>query len=146
MFAGSHLLTIDDKGRLAIPARFRQQLADDYGLQVFITRSYEPCLEIYPAAVFRELAEQIQAMAPGAARDKLKHVFIGNAVDTEIDKQGRVLLPQLLRKFARLDSNAMLVGQINRFDVWAEDLWNEKFGDNSAAADDLASAFAQLRR
>lgn len=146
MFAGSHLLTMDDKGRLAIPARFRQQLADEFGLQVFITRAYEPCLEIYPATVFRELADQIQAMAPGAARDKLKHVFIGNAVETEIDKQGRVLLPQLLRKFARLDGSAMLVGQINRFDVWAEDLWSEKFGDGAAAAEELAAAFALLRR
>lgn len=146
MFAGSHLLTIDDKGRVAIPARFRQQLADDYGQQVFITRSYETCLEIYPAPVFRELAEQIQALPDRRAADRLKQVFIGNAVETEIDKQGRVLLPQLLRKLAQLDGSAVIVGQINRFDVWSEKLWNERFGDGSGADADLAGAFALLRR
>jgi MraZ protein len=146
MFAGSHLLTIDDKGRMAVPARFRQQLADDYGLQVFITRAYEPCLEIYPATVFRDLAEQIQAMPDRRAADRLNQVFIGSAVETEIDRQGRVLLPQLLRKLAHLEANAVIVGQINRFAVWSEKLWNERFGDGSTAGDDLASAFALLRR
>lgn len=144
MFAGSHLLTIDDKGRLAIPARFRQQLADKFGMQVFITRAYQPCIEIYPATVFRELAEQIQNLEDRGAADKLKEVFIGHAVETEMDKQGRVLLPQLLRRFARLESGAVLVGQINRFDVWAEDVWTEKFGEGRA--EDLASAFALLKR
>lgn len=144
MFAGSHLLTIDDKGRLAIPARFRQQLSDKYGLQVFITRAYQPCIEIYPASVFREVAEQIQNLEDRGAADKLKEVFIGHAVETEMDKQGRVLLPQLLRRFARLDGSAVLVGQINRFDIWAEDVWTEKFGEDRA--EDLASAFALLKR
>jgi MraZ protein len=144
MFAGSHLLTIDDKGRLAIPARFRQQLADDYGQQVFITRAYQPCVEIYPASVFKTLAEQIQNLDDRTAADKLKEVFIGHAVETEMDKQGRVLLPQILRRFARLDASAVLVGQINRFDIWAESVWTEKFGEDRA--DDLASAFALLKR
>lgn len=144
MFAGSHLLTIDDKGRLAIPARFRQQLADDYGAQIYITRAYQPCIEIYPAAVFKNLAEQIQNLEDRSAADKLKEVFIGHAVECEMDKQGRVLLPQILRRFARLNGAAVLVGQINRFDVWAEEVWTEKFGEGNA--EDLASAFALLKR
>ena len=148
MFAGSHLLTIDDKGRLAIPARFRQQLADDYGQQVYVTMGYEPCVEIYPAGVFKDLAQQIQDMSDRRAADKLKQAFIGRAVEMELDKQGRVLLPQLLRKLAHLDGSVVLVGQINRFDVWAENLWNERFGDaaGAGAAEDLAAAFSQLKR
>lgn len=144
MFAGSHLLTIDDKGRLAIPARFRQQLADDYGLQVVMTRAHKPCVEIYPASVFKSVADQIQNLSDGIAADLLKEVFIGHAVEAEIDKQGRVLLPQILRRHARLDAGAVLVGQINRFDIWSEDVWAEKFGDSSK--NDLASAFALIKR
>lgn len=144
MFAGSHLLTIDDKGRLAIPARFRQQLADDYGQQVFMTRAHKPCVEIYPASVFKSVAEQIQNLSDGNAADLLKEVFIGHAVETEIDKQGRVLLPQILRRHAHLEASAVLVGQINRFDIWSENVWAEKFGDSGKDA--LASAFALIKR
>ncbi len=144
MFAGSHLLTIDDKGRLAIPSRFRQQLSDEHGTQLFITRAYNPCIEVYPAPVFRELAEQIQNLDNRAAADKLKEVFIGHAVETEIDKQGRVLLPQILRRHARLETNAVLVGQITRFDIWSEDVWTQRFGEGNA--DELAAAFTLLKR
>lgn len=144
MFAGSHLLTVDDKGRLAIPSRFRQQLADEHGSQVFITRAYNPCIEVYPAPVFRALAEQIQNLDNRAAADKLKEVFIGHAVETEIDKQGRVLLPQILRRHARLEASAVMVGQITRFDIWSEDVWTQRFGEGNA--EELASAFTLLKR
>ncbi len=146
MFAGSHLLTIDDKGRMAIPSRVRQQLADNQSAQVFITRSYESCLEIYPAAAFHDVAEQIQNLADRRAADKLNKILIGNAVETEIDKQGRVLLPQLLRKFARLGSQAVLVGQIRRLDLWAEDLWTTRFGEGAGSPEELADVFSLIKR
>lgn len=145
MFAGSYALTIDDKGRMAIPARFRAQIADEFSSQLFITRSHHPCLEIYPAPAFHAVAAQIKTMDDRPKADLLNRIFIGSAVETEMDKQGRVLLPQLLRKLARLDSDAMLVGQIDRFDIWAEDLWNQKFGEGSDVSD-LAAAFAVLKR
>ena len=144
MFAGSHSLTIDDKGRLAIPARFRQQLNDDYGQQVVMTRAHKSCIEIYPASVFKSVADQIKNLSDGAAADLLKEIFIGHAVETEIDKQGRVLLPQILRRHARLETSAVLVGQIDRFDVWSEEIWAEKIGDSSK--NELASAFALIKR
>src|ERR1041385_2117123 len=117
MFAGSHQLSIDDKGRLAIPSRFRAQLD---GANVFITRAHKPCLEVYPAAEFHRLAEQIEGLEDRRHADLLKEIFIGHAVETEVDKQGRVLLPQLLRRNASLDGTVMVVGQIKRFDVWSE--------------------------
>ena len=144
MFTGSHLLTVDDKGRLAIPARFRQQLGDTNPQQLFITRAHNPSIEIYPADVFYSVAEQIENLEDRRAADKLKEVFVGHAVETEIDKQGRVLLPQILRRHARLDTRAMLVGQTKRFDVWSEDIWTKKFDEGNA--DDLASVFALLKR
>jgi MraZ protein len=144
MFAGSHLLTVDDKGRLAIPARFRQQLADKFGLQVYLTRSYQPCVEIYPLATFHDVVRQIDEMADRKAADLATRAFIGHAEEIEIDKQGRVLLPQLLRKMAHLDSKAVAVGQNKRIEIWSEDVWTEKF--SAAQADELADAFAMLKR
>lgn len=145
MFAGSYPLTVDDKGRLAIPARFRAQIVEQCGSQLYITRSYQPCVEIYPAPAFHRVADEIKAMPNRTLADKLSHIFIGNAVDVEMDKQGRVLLPSLLRKAARLETDAVLVGQIDRFDLWPENLWTQKFGEGADAAA-LQEAFASLKR
>ena len=147
MFSGSYPLTIDDKGRLAIPARYRQELADSCHSQLFITRGPKPCLEIYPAHEFQKLADQIEAMEDREMADYLNERLIGSAHDVEIDKQGRVLLPGILRKHARLDGAAVLVGAIRRFELWAEDLWNERFGEDSPdKAAILKDAFRTLKR
>jgi MraZ protein len=145
MFAGSHLLTVDDKGRLAIPARFRAQLLEKYGPQVFITRSYQACVEIYPASEFRAVVEQIDQMADRRKADLATRAFIGHAEETEIDRQGRVLLPQLLRKLAHLDgdSDAVAVGQNKRIEIWSERVWTDKF---TAGQDELADAFSLVKR
>lgn len=148
MFAGTHHLTIDDKGRLAIPARYRQELADSCASQLFITKGPKPCLEIYPAPVFLALAEQIEAMDDRDEAEILKNWFIGFAVETEIDKQGRILLPPMLRKRTGLKYSALLVGQIRRFDLWPEDEWNARF---EMAADGTpvsapVEAFRKLKR
>lgn len=143
MFAGSHLLTVDDKGRLAIPSRFRVQLLEKYGPQVFITRSYLPCVEIYPVASYHSVVEQIEQMSDRKLADKATRAFIGNAQEAELDKQGRLLLPQLLRKLARIDSNAVAVGQNRRIEIWSEDIWTEF---SVGQADELADAFAFVKR
>jgi len=109
-----------------------------------ITRSYMPCVEIYTAAVFKDVVAQIEQMADRRKADQATRIFIGHAVETEIDKQGRVLLPQLLRKLAKLDGPAVLVGQNRRMDLWSEATWHEKFGE--AGAEDLAGAFALIKR
>ena len=144
MFAGSHLLTIDDKGRLAIPARFRQQLVEKYGPQIYVTRSYLPCVEIYPYSEFRAVVDQIEQMPDRRKADLAMRAFIGSAVESEIDKQGRVLLPQLLRKLAHLDASAVAVGQNKRIEIWSEDVWTAKF--SGGEAEELADAFSQVKR
>lgn len=144
MFAGSHLLTIDDKGRLAIPARFRQQFAEKFGLQVVITRSYQPCVEIYPAATFNDVIQQIDQIADRKKADLAMQAFLGHAEHTEIDKQGRVLLPQLLRKLAHLDSDAVAVGQMRRIEIWSEKVWTEQA--STAQGDRLADSFMSVKR
>lgn len=146
MFSGSHQLTIDEKGRVAIPARYRQELADSCGSQLVVTRGPNPCLELYPAPEFQRLAEEIQNMEDRDTAEVLKGVFIGFACETEIDKQGRVLLPPMLRRYARFNGSAVLMGQIRRFDLWPEDLWNERFGEASALGERVTDAFRALKR
>lgn len=147
MFAGSHQLSVDDKGRIAIPARFRQLLAEQCDSQIYITMGTNPCLEIYPAPKFLELAADIQALENRRAAEILKQRFIGLATDAEIDKQGRVLLPPVLRRRAQLNGSAMLMGQITRLDIWAEEVWNAHFGDGGGAVTaEVIDAFDLIKR
>lgn len=147
MFLGSHQLTVDEKGRLAIPARIRSQLADSHGLEVVITMGPNTSLEIYPALEFKNIAEQIQNLEDRDAAELLKLAFVGRATETEIDKQGRVMLPQFLRKQAQLESSVVLVGQINRLELYAQAIWDEKFNEGpNSVRPALAAAFRHLKR
>ena len=112
-----------------------------------ITRGPNPCLEIYPANEFQRIADEIDQMEDRQMAETLKGIVIGLAVQTELDKQGRVLLPTLLRKHARLNGAAVLMGQIRRFDLWPDDLWNERYGDGLQSIDaQVVDAFRTLKR
>lgn len=147
VFSGSHQLTIDDKGRLAIPACFRKELASSCASQLLITRGPKPCLEIYPRHEFDRLAADIDAMEDREHADLLMEEFIGSAAEAEIDKQGRVLLPPLLRRNARLEGAAVLMGQLRRFDLWPEDVWVTRFSEPDVERSArVTAAFRTLRR
>jgi MraZ protein len=148
MFAGSHQLTIDDKGRMAIPARYRQSLADSCNSQLVVTMGPEACLEIYPVQQFQQIVDAIMQLPPRGPAALLRQRFIGLALECEIDKQGRLQLSQFLRSQARLNGSAVLVGNIDHFELWAEDLWNARWSsegpDSKLGA--LAEAFQVLNR
>lgn len=146
MFAGSHHIAVDEKGRLAVPARFRQSLLESCGGQLVLTIGPNPCVEIYPVPEFQRIVRDIQAMDDRAIAEKLKQVFVGFAVETEMDKQGRILLSPMLRKRARLNGEAVLMGQDSRLDLWAADVWESRFGEGSELLTSLEDAFRTLKR
>ncbi|SEQ92854.1 MraZ protein [Solimonas aquatica] len=148
MFAGSHQVSIDDKGRLAIPARFRQSLSESCGGRLVLTTGPDPCVEIYPQPEFERIVRDIEAMEDRLIAERLKKVVIGFAVETTMDAQGRVLLQPMLRKRARTDpsSEAVLMGQHTRFDLWSQALWDERFGEGSDLFGSLEDAFRTLKR
>jgi MraZ protein len=147
VFAGSHQLAVDDKGRLAVPARYRHALDAQCQSQLVVTMGYEPCLEIYPAPEFRAICESIVQMENREHAELLKRAFVGRAVECELDKQGRIGIPTLLRRQAHLDTSVVLVGQINRFELWAEDKWAAMYGDGpDSILPTLKDAFRALKR
>lgn len=147
MFAGSHQLTIDEKGRIAVPARYRQQLAEGCDSQLVVTMGPEPCLEIYPAPQFQDIVKTIMQLPPRGPAALLRQRFIGMASECEIDKQGRVQLPQFLRAQAGLNGTGVLVGNIDHFELWAEDRWNARWSDGpESKLGALAEAFQILNR
>ncbi len=115
MFLGTHTHTVDDKGRLTLPAKWRQELAGG----VTITRGLDDCLFVFPKSKFEVIAREIeeQPLQIADARNWARYMA-GFADEAEIDKQGRVLIPQNLRGFAGLNGNVVVVGVVSRIEVW----------------------------
>ncbi|PKM22800.1 MAG: division/cell wall cluster transcriptional repressor MraZ [Gammaproteobacteria bacterium HGW-Gammaproteobacteria-14] len=125
MFTGRQALSLDAKGRLAIPAKYREKLTVSCGGRVVLTQyPFDPCLALYAEPEWELIAEQVAALgdADPAVR-QLKRRFLGQAVDMELDGSGRILLPAELRTLVALDRKVMLVGVLRRFEIWAEDAW-----------------------
>lgn len=140
MFLGEYEHTMDDKGRLAVPARFREELGDG----VVITRGFEHCLMGFTRAFFEKLAGQVSGLSLGSeeARNVRRLLFSG-ASDAPLDKQGRILLPQNLREYAFLGEMVVIAGLNTHFEIWATDRWGQVLNgldaNGSAIAEQLAA-------
>ena len=125
MYRGANLLTVDAKGRVAMPARYRQSLLDVCGGQLVITANFQRCLLLYPMPTWLELERKLLVLPDVHAQSAgLKRLLVGHATEVEMDKQGRMLLPPVLRDYAQLSREAMLVGRIDSFELWDEAAWN----------------------
>lgn len=129
MIRGANSLTIDAKGRLAVPGRYRDELVERcHGrMVVTVNNTSEHCLWLYPLDEWEKVEEKLVALPSfNPAHQKLKRFLIGHATDVEMDKSGRILIPALLRDFAKMQHGVYLIGQGNKFEIWSEELWNER--------------------
>ncbi|MBN1876870.1 MAG: division/cell wall cluster transcriptional repressor MraZ [Anaerolineae bacterium] len=125
MFLGQYTYTIDSKGRLTIPARFRDELPDT----VIITRGLDRCLTVYPLDVWEEIAQKVNALPITDPRGRaLRRIFFADAVSVELDRQGRVLLPDQLREYSELNiTNEVVVVGLDRFlELWSPERWEQE--------------------
>lgn len=126
MFMGEYSHSLDAKGRLIVPAKFREKLGDTF----VITRSLDKCLCIYDMEAWEEFASKLEELPYNAARQrKLARYFLSGAAEAETDKQGRVLIPQNLRAAAQIDKDVVLVGAGKRIEIWSRELWDENVTD-----------------
>ncbi|MDI9817678.1 MULTISPECIES: division/cell wall cluster transcriptional repressor MraZ [unclassified Legionella] len=128
MFRGINAITIDGKGRLAVPTRYRDALgARDKAALVVTIDTEETCLLLYPVAEWQVIESKLQSLPSfNVAARRIQRLLIGHATDVELDGNGRVLLPPLLRDYARLDKRVVMIGQGNKFEVWDETLWQSR--------------------
>jgi MraZ protein len=125
IFRGRYEYTIDPKGRVNIPSRFRDQLSETGKESVVIT-NYEHCIYAYPAEEWERMEEKLAAKVSSVNRKKNAFVrfFVGGAVEVTPDKQGRILIPPSLRSYAGLDRDVVIIGMPNRFEIWDRQRWD----------------------
>ncbi len=120
MFLGRHGHNLDEKGRLALPARYRDELRDG----VVITRGFDNCLLVYPMAAWAPLAERVSALSIGDPDVRLlRRMLFANATDLMLDRQGRILVPAELRTHAGLEREAIVVGMHSFIEIWSPEGW-----------------------
>jgi len=141
MFLGEFEHSIDQKGRITIPARFRTGLAEG----MVITRGLDSCLWVFPKAEWTELAQKISSLplTNVSARDFARLMFSG-AAEVAPDSQGRVLVPNYLRAYAHLDTEAVVIGLNWRMEIWNRSLWKERRENVEADADAIGQQMADL--
>ena len=122
MFMGEYNHTIDAKGRLIIPAKFRGLLGEEF----ILTRGLDGCLSIYPMDEWKTFEEKLRALPLTNKNARtFSRFFVAGATMCELDKQGRILVPQTLREFAGLEKDVVLTGNLNRIEVWSREKWSE---------------------
>ncbi|MBO4616687.1 MraZ protein [Lachnospiraceae bacterium YSD2013] len=129
MFKGEYNHTIDEKGRLIIPAKFREELGNEF----VVTRGLDGCLFGYNNSEWQVFEDKLRAL-PLTNKDarQFQRFMLAGAASVEIDKQGRILLPQVLRTFAGLDKDVVLIGVAGRIEIWSKDKYEE-----ASAVDDM---------
>ena len=127
MFRGATKVTLDAKGRLAIPTRYRERIAERCDGHLVATVDKDYCLLLYPFPDWEVIEQKLIAL-PSLNKQarRLQRLMVGYATEIDIDGHGRILLPRELREFAGLGRQAILLGQGNKFELWDEESWNEK--------------------
>lgn len=141
MFIGEYIHTLDDKGRLAIPAKFRESLKQG----AVVTRGLDQCLFVYTAEEWRRLAEKLAALPLGqSATRAFSRLMLAGAMDVELDKQGRMVVPEYLRSAAGLKKDVVFAGLYNRLEMWDADVWETYKTATESESNALAEKMGEL--
>jgi MraZ protein len=138
---GEYEHSVDTKGRVAVPAKFRPQL--ETGLVV--TRGFEHCLFVYPMDEWQALSQRVSALSVGQAEARqLRRLLFASAFDTELDKQGRILVPAPLRDYAGIGEAAVIAGMNTYFEIWSKEAWANEQAGLAEEATSIAATMATL--
>ncbi|OGH93226.1 MAG: cell division/cell wall cluster transcriptional repressor MraZ [Candidatus Magasanikbacteria bacterium RIFOXYD1_FULL_40_23] len=141
MFIGEYNHSLDDKGRMAIPVKFRRELQKG----AVVTRGLDNCLFLYTKTEWEKLAEKLAALPISQSNSRaFSRLMLAGAMDVELDKQGRVILPEYLRQFSGIKKNLVIAGLYNRLEIWDQDLWNKYKNQTEAESGAIAEKMGEL--
>lgn len=135
MFRGATLVNLDNKGRLAIPTRYRDVLSEEsQGQMVCTIDLYQPCLLLYPLPEWEIIERKLSRLSSmNPAERRVQRLLLGHASECQMDNAGRLLIAGTLRQHAQLTKSVMLVGQLNKFELWDEQVWYKQVNDDIEA-------------
>jgi len=141
MFIGEYQHNLDTKGRLAVPVKFREKLAGG----AIITRGLDHCLFLFTAKEWEILAQKLVALPLAQANSRaFVRLMLAGAMDVEIDSQGRILIPDYLRKYAGFKKLAVIAGLYNRIEIWDSEKWQEYKTKTEGSSDEIAEKLGEL--
>ncbi len=141
MFMSQYNHTIDAKGRVIIPAKFREKLGDTF----VITKGLDGCLYGYAREEWSAFEEKLGTLPITNKNSRqFTRFFLAGAAECELDKQGRILIPSVLREFAGLDKDVVLVGVASKIEIWSKERWDESNGEYETNMDDIAMNLESL--
>lgn len=141
MFIGEYNHSMDDKGRLIMPSKFR----DSLGYEFVMTKGLDNCLFVYPKDEWKVLEEKLKSL-PLTNKDARAFIrfFFSGATECNLDKQGRVLIPSNLREHSRLEKDAVVIGVSTRIEIWSSTEWSDYNDDDSLSYESIAEKMAEL--
>lgn len=138
MFTGEYNHSIDAKGRVIVPSKFREQLGEEF----VVTKGLDGCLFVYPKTEWEGIEEKFRSLPSNAQTRRFMRFFFAGAATCEVDKQGRILIPPNLREHADLQKDIVSAGVLNRVEIWNKDRWTES--SNFDDMDEVAEHMAEL--
>lgn len=141
MFIGEYQHNIDEKGRLSVPAKFRNDLKGG----VVVTRGIDRCLFLYPKKEWEEMAAKLAALPISQKKSRaFARLMLAGAWDAKLDSQGRIILPEYLRQYSNISKKTIVTGLYNRLEIWDEDSWSKYKAITEAESEDIAEAMTDL--
>ena len=141
MFMGEYSHTIDTKGRLIIPSKFREELGETF----VVTKGLDGCLFLFSDEEWKAFEIKLKSVPlTNKNARQFARFFVAGATPCELDKQGRILLPATLREFAGLEKDVVLTGMLNRIEIWSKEKWNENNSLDDVAMDEIAEQMTDL--
>ena len=141
MFIGEYHHNLDEKGRLAIPVKFR----DDLAKGVIVTRGLDNCLFLYTTTEWAKLAEKLTSLPISKANTRaFARLMLAGAMDCQLDRNGRVILPDYLRRYANISKKVVIAGLFNRLEIWDESAWDKYSSETEKSGNDIAEALDNL--
>jgi MraZ protein len=145
VFRGVTTISLDAKGRMALPTRYRERLMSRCDGHMVVTVDRDSCLLLYPLPEWEEIERKLVRLPSlNSQARRLQRLLIGHATECELDGSGRILLPLPLREFANLERRIVLIGQGNKFEIWDENIWNERRDDWLAEQHDEEALTTEL--
>jgi MraZ protein len=141
LFFGENYHSLDEKGRVILPSKFREALTDG----LFITKSFDNCLLIYTKKDWFELVDKVSSLPTSRASVRnFQRFLIGSAVEGDVSRQGRISIPQNLREFAGLDKDIVIVGVANKIEIWAKERYEGFIANAEQARSEIAEEIAEF--